>query len=104
MVVFESGSCEIIDAFAANTLPKDATVSSIELSSGGTTALAVYSWEPEAVSVSCRRLYASCQKSWKLAHVWSASGSWRHSLYSDREMPDRRIKTSAACMRVPCEI
>ena len=83
MVVFDLGSCGIIDAFAANASPKDATVSSIELLSGGMTALAVYYWEPAAVSVSCQRLYGSCQKYWKLVHVWSALGSWRHSLYSD---------------------
>ena len=56
MVVFDSNNCEMIDAFAAKASPKDAIVSSTELLSGGTTALAVYSLASAAVLVPSLRL------------------------------------------------
>ena len=72
--------------FAANAVPKFDTVSSNVVSSQSCCAfctLAPYPSDVAVVSVSSRRLYASCHHSWKIPKVRSTSPSDLQSLYSE---------------------
>ena len=84
IVEFCSVSCEITVELAAKASPKFATASSNVMSSSKIcpSVFAEKLSDAAVVSVSWRKLYASCQNVWNSSQVRCAAGSARHSLYS----------------------